>query len=218
MNKDKLDWEGINLYFPEWKRGSNGIGEHFWKEFLPQAKFGEEKIKVLFKDYGLEIHLNQKVPSWINEKEKSGVEKTYANLSKEVYNGIISNLNDSYLIFESWRNFVRKLDEKKGWTGNLQDHIYFENSEINVLHYDYYINYPDQRIKLNSPTSIIGVIEDLPKNSLNDKWKEYYDLSKNISLGEEGLCNSIIGKTLTECIQNADKIYKLAPELKELKL
>ena len=93
----------------------------------------------------------------------------------------------------------------------MQDHIDFTDSgEIGL--YDYYHFYLVNGVKRNHPTEVLSEIGKLPKDSLNEKWKEYYAISEMVN--ED---NQITGKTLTECIQNADKIYKIADELKKLK-
>lgn len=213
---EDFTWSKINLHFPECRTDPTGIEESFWKEFLQKPEFRKDYIRVLFGDYGLSIHLNQKIPNWVGEKEKRGVEKIYANLSKEIYREVADELTKSYEIFESWREFVQKWDAKNGWVGNLQNNIKFTNFGTGVSHGDYYTNYPNSSIKLNSPTSVLNRIGNLPKDSLNETWKKYQNLSKNVFYGGENRCNSITGKTLTDCIQNADEIYKIAPELKKL--
>jgi hypothetical protein len=204
---NEFTWSGISLAFPEWKEDM--LNKQYQICFPKLPKFSGERISLDLNDYGIDIILNQNIPNWISD-DKTRIKKMYKDLSKKVLEEISSEFKKSLPILESWRNFIQKHDGHT-WVGNLQNHLDFTQKYGKINLYDYYKFYVNSDQKNNSPIKIIKKIKNLPKDSLNEKWKKYYALTEIV--GEE---NEITGKTLTECISNADKVYKMADELKEL--
>jgi hypothetical protein len=208
-NEDEFTWSRISLTFPEWKED---MSDKQYKMCFPRLpKFFEEKINLDLNDYGLEITLNQNVPKWAYKNEQKMLKKIYKDLSKKVLEDVSSEFKKSLSTIEGWRHLIAKYD-KGDWIGNLQNHLDFVQEYNKVSLYDYYRFNLNSETKNNRPTDILQKIKKLPEDSLNEKWKEYYKLTEFI--GEK---NKIEGKTLAECISNADKIYMIAPILKELK-
>lgn len=209
-NEDEFTWSNISLGFPEW---SDQMSEKTLKSCFPALpQFSNNKINATYKDsYLLEMHLNQNIPKWAFKKEQKMLETIYWELSKKVYNEVTEELDKSFETLESWRKFIQKNDGNR-WIGNLQDHLDFVQEYNKVSLYDYYRFNLNSETKNNCPTDILQKIKKLPKDSLNEKWKEYYQLTEFI--GEK---NEIKGETLAECISNANKIYIIAPRLKELR-
>ena len=213
-----FDWGKITLAFPEYNFESPGsTKEGFDRNYPQEPKFTNGKVDFRFeKEYGIQLFLNHTIPSWIKSLEKPRfIEEVYQKLSEKVYNEILGELERNFWIFENWRKFVQKFDKVKGWGGNLQNNIEFTNESRIIYHPDYYQIYPDgENIH---PTDILLKIGKIPKNFLNEDMKQYHDICENVHNGEgKGCCNQITGKTLTECISNADKIYNLASKLGEL--
>jgi len=111
MNDEtKFTWSRIGLAFPEWK---NGITEKEYNLCFPKTpKYQGEKINSSIENYGLEITLAQEFPKWINEDKKM-IEKIYRDLSEKVYKEVLHEFNKSLPIFESWRKFIQKHNERE---------------------------------------------------------------------------------------------------------
>ncbi len=211
---EEFSWSKINLCFPEYFEHPLHDKELFLGEYPFTPKFYLSSVSFrLNKEYGIQLFSNKEIPDLLKDKDTKvngkNIEEFYLDSFKEVYNIVLKELNNSLETFESWRPFISKYDGNE-WKGNLQDHIEFVNQNNEIKHFDYY------RLNGRSPTDKLIKIGKIPKEALNKKFLKYYEISQNVLYGGEGKCNSITGKTLTECIKNADKIYRMAPELKEL--
>lgn len=204
-----LDWETLILYFPEWvvNRETGEKELNWWGNFSKEIEFGNSQINFLFKEnYGVELKFNFAIPDWIFQTKE--ITEIYKNLTKEIYERVLGELTRSFGIFESWRNFVKKNIESRGNVG-LQSTLGFTNNEKTISLWDYYSP---------SPTDKLVKIGKLPEESLNEKWHGYFRLSKNIVSGQGHTVNSITGKSISDCVQNANEIYQSADELKDLKI
>jgi hypothetical protein len=214
MDEDfKFTWETMSLCFPEWKANLLKT-DKFENYFAKHPDFSNNQINFQYKgDYGIQIFLNQKMPDWTPKESEVYKMLSKMNLesSKRLYEKTLGELDESFDILESWRKFVVKYNGKE-WEGNLSNHLDFENEGNTVSLWDYYRFYNNSDCKDNSPTGILRKIKKLPRDSLNETWKKYAELAKDTSK------NAITGRTLGECIKNADEIYKIAQELKALNL
>jgi len=221
VNEYKFTWERMSLSFPENKEDMNRIAMEFDQYYPQSPDFSNNQISFAYKEeYGIQMHLNQIIEPWIETASKdikAPILRMYSDLSHKLYNETIKELDASFEVLEGWRKFIAKND-KGYWEGNLQNQIDFRNGRNIITLGDYYKFYINSNCKDNCPTDILHKIQKLPKDSLNEKWKKYYELSENVSKGiDRNTSNEIIGDNFAECIKNADIIYKMADELKKLK-
>lgn len=216
-----LDWERFNLYFPQWEVVDEKTKEEglIFGNFSENAVFGKIQINFLFKEnYGVELKFNSVIPDWIPKTNE--ITEIYKTLTKKIYENVIGELNNSFETFENWRKFfVNQYIESKGAIG-LQDNLSFVNEGDKISLGDYYsIGREGMEGYPISPTDKLVKIRNLPKKSLNEKWLEYFELSKYVTdPGRRDTSNSIIGSSISNCVKKADKIYKIAGELKNLKI
>src|SRR3989304_12900 len=216
-------WDRIAVCFPEWATDlKTGKKEMIpWKGFPQNPKFNNGTIDFLYKnDYGIQIFLGQSIPGWIPEEKTrvngKPIKQYYEGLSRQVYREVVSQLDLSFDILESWRHYVKKYDGRE-WRGHLQDHIDFEKSHDGVVLWDYF-NLDDFERSTGhseSPTDRIVKILKLPRNALNEKWLKYAELSVFVEENPgESTTNKIVGSSIYECVKRADEIYKMVEELK----
>jgi hypothetical protein len=220
-NDFNFTWSRMNLCFPENKKDLDSIGMQFDIHYPQTPDFSKGQISFAYKkDYGVQMFINQTIEPWLEtapEETKKAISKMHSDLSHKLYENTIKELDVSFDILEGWRKFVSKYAEG-GWVGHLQNHIDFKNEGSIISLGDYYKFYINSDSKNNSPTDILHKIQKLPEDSLNDKWKKYFKLTENVSRREDkNMANEIIGKDLAECVKNADEIYKIADELRDLK-
>jgi len=220
-NDFKFTWSRMSLCFPENKKDLDSIGMQFNIYYPKSPDFSEGQISFAYKkDYGVQMFLNQTIEPWLEtapEDIRKIILKTHSDLSHKLYGETLKELDVSFDILEGWRKFVSKYAEG-GWVGHLSNHLDFQNKGNMITLGDYYKFYVNSDSKNNSPTDILHKIGKLPENSLNEKWKKYFELSKNIEGREnKNSTGEIIGKDFAECIKNADEIYKIADELRDLK-
>jgi hypothetical protein len=214
----KFTWLRMSLCFPEWKEDM--LESDFSCCFPKSPNFSSEQISFAYKnEYGIQMFLNQTIPLWIknaSEKEYAMIEKMHSDLSHKLYNEFIKELDSSFETLEGWRKSISK-HNGRAWEGNLSNHLDFKNENNTITLGDYYKFYINSDRKNNSPTDILHKIGKLPKDSLNKTWKKYTEFVENVQRREnKNTTNKITGRNLTECIKNADTIYKMASELEQL--
>lgn len=219
-----FDWSAISLGFPEWANDENGKREEsLWKDFPSSPNFRNGSVQFLWKeDYGISLHFTP-IPSWLSNEAIIGgkpLEVFYRESSRELQEKVLEDLENSFEIFESWRErglIQRYINNEH--KGRITNHLDFKKECGDISLFDYY----NLETKMNeysiSPTDKIIKIGRLPRESLNSQWSKYAELSKIVrGNANPGSCNSIIGSTISECVERADKVYSLAPELRGLKI
>jgi hypothetical protein len=218
-NEFKFTWSRIGLCFPEWKIDMKQTEFDHYFPSIPDFSGGQ--ISFRYKDdYGIQVHLNQIIEPWLEiapEKVKTAVSKMHSDLSHKLHAEVVKDLDSSINILESWRKFVNRR-EKGDWVGNLQNTLDFSNQNDEITLGDYYRFYINSESKNNCPTDILHKINKLPEDSLNEKWRKYTTLARIVlKRPYKNQSNEITGQTFLECVANANEIYKIADELKELK-
>ncbi len=223
---ENFDWKRIEIIFPEF------IEENF--TLVNDIKNNCSKTGFYVWDYWVGLEPNKKFPHWIkNNKEDSEfkdagnfVEKVYKKLLGELSERIKEELFEPIKILDSWKELTNDVLPPicKGYLNKV---IYFgaEHTSSNLFSKEYgkFFIYDDSRSFSDygkSLTDVLLTTKNVSIKILNERGKLYQELAQTVvpkSEQKKGVKNLITGKTLTECIQNADKIYKLAPELSTLK-
>ncbi|MDP2672415.1 MAG: hypothetical protein Q8O84_01240 [Nanoarchaeota archaeon] len=216
---EDFTWSRMNLLFPEYFKEPLHDKASLLKSYPISPEFSLNSVCFrVNKEYGVQLFQNQEIPDWLKKEDikvnGKSIEEFFYKSFEKVYNEVQKDLKNSFEIFESWRSFIKKFNNKE-WKGNLQSHIEFvkDRDDDEIRYFDYY-RYGSGNMY---PTDKLLKIKKIPKESLNEKFLEYYKLSQNILSGE-GKCNSVTGKSIYDCVKNVDKIYKVAPELEKLRI
>ena len=208
-----FDWSRISFWFPEFDPTEACKPKH-----SPECKNGVINFSMENK-YGGQIFLNQETPQWISDNQHSSENQQlaliYRGLCGEVYQQVLNELTESMPIFKKWRTFISKFNGRE-WVGQLQNNLSFGNSSGGVNMGDYYSFYNVSESE--HPTDKLHLIGKLPKKLLNEQGKKYHRIAQNVFKTPKGRSNLISGKNLIDCIKNADEIYTIANELKQLEL
>jgi len=207
-----FDWSRIGFWFPEFDKDGAFIPE-------PNPRYNNGVINFSMENgYGGQIFLNQEIPKWIEDNKglinKDKLNKYFENNSKKIYHRVLNELTEALPIFEKWRKFISKHNGRE-WVGNLQNNLGFENTHGGVNMGDYYTFYINSQ-NPEHPTGRLFLIGKTPSELLNKEALEYHRMSKNVTKGGKMMSNLISGKSLIDCIRNADEIYEVADELRDI--
>ena len=212
--EEEFSWHHMNLYFPEYS-----------KEPLHQEELFEDFSKgeptysngaALFRtdnDYMIGLYFKDKIPSWANNSE---INQKYSGLSKKVFSEVLEEVEKSMEILESWRPFLKKFDDKRGWEGNLQSTLYFEKLHSKTKFSDYFHLFSNPSTPLKHPMEIFSKINKIPLEMLNDEFKTYHHLGENIYTWE-GKTAYLVDESISGALKKANEIYSLKDKLLEIR-
>jgi len=206
-----FDWGRLNLYFPEFD-SCDGKKGFFWEAFKENPELKHGAFIFLIGDYGVDLVVPT-IPEWIQEFQLEGLDEKYHALAGSVYERAREELVRLIPIFNSWRPHVSKLTSGGVETRHLNGHLEFSRGSDGVHCWDYWRGEVGQ--ERESPTDKILSLGEIPEVVLDERARVLRGL-KRVVQRSEGDYNSIIGKNLTECVINMDRIYFVAGELAEL--